>query len=92
MSPFLAHRVISARCRIWSLSGHSGLGRTCCWLDPVANNPFQPCERAARMERLSDAELMRIFSLNIGGLGGREERYLIVACTVITDVPEAVGP
>ncbi len=22
----------------------------------------------------------------------REERYLIVACTVITDVPEAVGP
>jgi len=23
---------------------------------------------------------------------GREERYLIVACTVITDVPEAVGP
>ena len=24
--------------------------------------------------------------------GGREERYLIVACTVITDVPEAVGP
>jgi hypothetical protein len=32
------------------------------------------------------------FSLNIGGLGGREERYLIVACTVITDVPEAVGP
>ena len=32
------------------------------------------------------------FSLNFGGLGGREERYLIVACTVITDVPEAVGP
>ena len=29
------------------------------------------------------------FSLNIGG---REERYLIFACTVITDVPEAVGP
>jgi hypothetical protein len=25
-------------------------------------------------------------------LRGREERYLIVACTVITDVPEAVGP
>jgi hypothetical protein len=25
-------------------------------------------------------------------LHGREERYLIVACTVITDVPEAVGP
>jgi hypothetical protein len=24
--------------------------------------------------------------------GGREESYLIVACTVITDVPEAVGP
>ena len=23
---------------------------------------------------------------------GREERYLIVACTVITDVPEPVGP
>jgi hypothetical protein len=23
---------------------------------------------------------------------GREERYLIVACTVITDVPEAIGP
>ena len=23
---------------------------------------------------------------------GREERYLIVACTVMTDVPEAVGP
>jgi hypothetical protein len=23
---------------------------------------------------------------------GQEERYLIVACTVITDVPEAVGP
>jgi hypothetical protein len=23
---------------------------------------------------------------------GREERYLIVACTVITDLPEAVGP
>jgi hypothetical protein len=23
---------------------------------------------------------------------GREQRYLIVACTVITDVPEAVGP
>jgi hypothetical protein len=23
---------------------------------------------------------------------GRKERYLIVACTVITDVPEAVGP
>jgi hypothetical protein len=23
---------------------------------------------------------------------GREEGYLIVACTVITDVPEAVGP
>ena len=22
----------------------------------------------------------------------RNERYLIVACTVITDVPEAVGP
>jgi len=22
----------------------------------------------------------------------REERYLIVVCTVITDVPEAVGP
>ena len=25
-------------------------------------------------------------------LHGREERYLIVACTVITEVPEAVGP
>jgi hypothetical protein len=25
-------------------------------------------------------------------LHGCEERYLIVACTVITDVPEAVGP
>jgi len=23
---------------------------------------------------------------------GREERYLIVACTVITEVPEAVDP
>ena len=37
----MAHRVISARCRIWSLSGHSGLGRTCCWLDPVANDPIR---------------------------------------------------
>jgi hypothetical protein len=25
-------------------------------------------------------------------LHGREERYLIVACTVITEVPAAVGP
>lgn len=32
------------------------------------------------------------FSLNIGGPRGREERYLIVACTAISDVPEAVGP
>ena len=35
----MAHRVISARCRIWSLMGHSGHGPTCCWLDPVANDP-----------------------------------------------------
>jgi hypothetical protein len=35
----LAHRVISLRCRIWSLSGHSGHSRTCCLLDPVANDP-----------------------------------------------------
>jgi hypothetical protein len=32
-------------------------------------------------------------SLNAAvGRSLREERYLIVACTVITDVPEAVGP
>ena len=37
----MAHRVISARCRIWSLWGHSGHGPTCCWLDPVANDPKQ---------------------------------------------------
>ena len=23
----------------WSLPGHSGHGRTFCWLDPVANDP-----------------------------------------------------
>jgi hypothetical protein len=25
--------------KIWSLSGHCGHDRTCCWLDPVANDP-----------------------------------------------------
>jgi hypothetical protein len=29
----------AVRCsRIWSLSGHSGHGRTCCWPHPVAND------------------------------------------------------
>ena len=37
--PQMAHRVISLRCGILSLSGHSGHGRTCCWLDPAANDP-----------------------------------------------------
>ena len=34
------------------------------------------------------------FALLLDKLGdiGREESYLIVACTVITEVPEAVGP
>lgn len=27
-----SRRVISARCGIWSLSGHCGHGPTCCWL------------------------------------------------------------
>src|ERR1700731_2201406 len=36
----VAHRVISLRCGIWSLSGHRGHGRTCCWLDPIANDPL----------------------------------------------------
>src|ERR1700726_1729332 len=40
----LAHRVISPRCGIWSLSGHRGHGRTCCWLDPIAKDP----KRASR--------------------------------------------
>jgi len=34
-----AHRDISLRCEVRSLSGHSGHGRTYCWLDPVANDP-----------------------------------------------------
>jgi hypothetical protein len=38
----MAHRDISLCCRIWLLSGHSGHGWTCCWLDPVANDPKQP--------------------------------------------------
>ena len=27
----------------WSLPGHSGHGRTFCWLDPVANDPTRTC-------------------------------------------------
>jgi len=30
---FMAHRVISLRCEVRSLSGHSGHGHACCWLD-----------------------------------------------------------
>jgi hypothetical protein len=35
----VGHRDISVRCRTWSLSGHSGRGRNCCALDPVAIDP-----------------------------------------------------
>ena len=41
--------------------------------------------------QLLDLSLARIFSTR-PPCNGREERYLIVAFTVITDVPEAVGP
>jgi hypothetical protein len=34
-----AHRDISLRCEVRSLSGHSGHGRAYGWLDLVANDP-----------------------------------------------------
>jgi hypothetical protein len=47
MSPEMAHRVISVRCGIWSLSGQSGHGRACCWLDPVAIDPQETSSSSA---------------------------------------------
>jgi hypothetical protein len=44
---------------------------------------------------LAISQLLDLSSANFSTgppCNGREERYLIVACTVITDVPEAVGP
>jgi hypothetical protein len=46
--------------------------------------------RQARLAAEAWLELTRPSGC-VGG-NGREERYLIVAFTVITDVPEAVGP
>ncbi len=34
----------------------------------------------------------RVQGLEKGGASAMEDRYLIVACTVIIDVPEVVGP
>jgi hypothetical protein len=38
VSGFWHHRANSLRCGIGSLPEHSGHGRACCWLDPVAND------------------------------------------------------
>ena len=45
-------------------------------------------------EKCADRDTQFSFALLLDKLGdiGREGSYLIVACTVITEVPEAVGP
>ena len=44
--------------------------------------------------KIADWDTQFSFALLLDKLGdiGREGSYLIVACTVITEVPEAVGP
>jgi hypothetical protein len=58
MSPFLAHRDISLRYEVRSLSGHSGHGRACCWLDLVANDPKATSEAPFECASLSREDAM----------------------------------
>src|SRR5258708_37184727 len=62
--PDLAHRDISLRCKIRSLSGHSGCGQICCWLGPVANDPKETLT-SERLVRESTPSSIPIASKNV---------------------------
>jgi hypothetical protein len=58
-------------------------------IDPPDTHP-----RSLGEEKIANWDPLFSFVLHdlFLAMHGREERYLIVACTVISDVPEAVGP
>ena len=52
----------------------------------------QGSRRSCRFPNRGGGTCARLLVSPLAEAAGREERYLIVACTVITDVPEVVGP
>ncbi len=60
------------------------------WL-PAPDDELQPGRARLRPRQGGDHGSVEAAAAG-GGKSGREERYWIVAFTVMTDVPEAVGP
>jgi hypothetical protein len=61
------------------------------WESPMSHS-FGPLVLLVAFRYSSMAWKVCSLNSNLPGRMDREERYLIVACTVITDVPEPAGP
>jgi len=62
-------------------------------IEAISNGPQRRCAgRPERLDRSGTDQSLDLRRAPVRRARRREERYLIVACTVITDVPEALGP